>query len=465
MTRETVVRAAAVVSLIVAAFSASVVTSSYSWGLLIAALALLAAVWPWAASVRLPLSVLMTPAPIILGTVLLSAAAWAAPLGDDVRRGFSEREPIGIQSALLLGGWYGVLALSTTAAFLVGRRIRPMQKLDATPDAVFYYLVSLVAAVGTVYSYLLAVGSDPGVIIELIETRQYNLLRNELPYGTGLHTLRYAAIVSGGIALYYLASRRELRLIHLWNVAVLIAAAALSSRLSLTVAFFVVIGCMLRAQGDRSPTLAVVLLGVYGLFLLSIPLNYVRNAGFYTDHYGVTDPVAMNVQEIVAYLGAPFQGSMATARHATSGDSGDHFGPGETLYTLAVPTYLLSDERQREIERQSEQYRTYTTIEPELVTNSAFTQLYSWGGMAAIWLVLLVVTPVAALVGHLLNYRSLLMLAGPVVLYCFAEVWRLYLFTSGIIHFLVAMLFLISVAYLSGRAVLRTASRIRTGAV
>lgn len=41
------------------------------------------------------------------------------------------------------------------------------------------------------------------------------------------------------------------------------------------------------------------------------------------------------------------------------------------------------------------------------------------------------------LVGHFRNYSSYLYLVSYIIIYCFAELWRIYLFSEGIIQMLI----------------------------
>ena len=59
----------------------------------------------------------------------------------------------------------------------------------------------------------------------------------------------------------------------------------------------------------------VLVIAVIGFVALT-GFNYLRNANFYKEYYRTGDPLTMNLDESVAYLGAPFQASVATAKRA-----------------------------------------------------------------------------------------------------------------------------------------------------
>ena len=70
-------------------------------------------------------------------------------------------------------------------------------------------------------------------------------LRYALPYSAGFQTLRYAASLSGAIAIFELCLRR-FRVLHLVNLVLLLSAAALASRITLIIAAITVAGLAAR---------------------------------------------------------------------------------------------------------------------------------------------------------------------------------------------------------------------------
>ncbi len=60
----------------------------------------------------------------------------------------------------------------------------------------------------------------------------------------------------------------------------------------------------------------MLLLGLVTLFLALSLLSYSRDADFYRS-YGVHDPLVMNADEIVRYVGIPFQAAMAVSNHVS----------------------------------------------------------------------------------------------------------------------------------------------------
>lgn len=111
--------------------------------------------------------------------------------------------------------------------------------------------------------------------------------------------------------------------------------------------------------------------------------------------------------------------------------------PRAVVHVLA-PTYLSP--AMPGFELQKESYRDYVDIENQLTANSVLSQLWGPLGLVAFPLIALVSLVAAIFAGHASRYGSYFFLAGYVTIYCFAELWRTYLFNAGLIHFLILML-------------------------
>jgi hypothetical protein len=536
--------------------------------------------------------------------------------------------------------------LSAAVGYSLGRRIAPFALLDRVPARRYYSYLSALGAIGVLYAYARPLVEDPSILKRAIEGETFNEIRANLEYGAGIHTLRYAAILAGGIASWRIVTRRCATVLDVMNLVLLLAAAAIASRLSIILAAL----CALVLFVQRSPkvhltrrfvlTLAAV---PAVLFLVMTPLNYVRNANFYRLFYDTSNPFLMNVYEIIAYVGAPFQVSVGVAnkaahavhlpadvspsakpptravvnggfseglhgwlrvtRHsglvvravskprrnivvgATIGSGAtlaylrpsnaarvdpartyvltalfrklrghanahsalriacydsrglllasvypnrplagarfapDSFDPEHTwtryggLYDGVFPegtsfvrpdVYLFAaakgalevaadsiswasrasspasilrplDRAVRgyvaptyggplyvQVDPFEARYRRYVDVEEELLTNSAFADMYSAVGAIAFPLIALVSFIAAGLAGHSFRYASYFVLAAAAILYCFAELWRTYLFNFGVIHFLVLVLAaipLIDVVVTQGIARLRAPLR------
>jgi hypothetical protein len=103
-----------------------------------------------------------------------------------------------------------------------------------------------------------------------------------------------------------------------------------------------------------------------------------------------------------------------------------------------APTYSRLDVR--DVLDREETYRSYVDIEGNLTTNSVFVSMSQSLSWASLVVMATIAFSAAALAGHASRYSSLFVLTAVVVAYCFAELWRVYLFNAGIVHCLVLAL-------------------------
>jgi hypothetical protein len=353
-------------------------------------------------------------------------------------------------AGLLLVTWYGLAAAAAYAGFVLGRRIRPAAIFEAIPYPRYYLIFTCVGVLGVVYAYGAVIVVNPTLLVDALNNRTFNLIRTAIPYEAGLQTLRYATILGAAFAAHRILSTRSIGLLDVLNFVAVIGAAAIASRLSIIMAGLILLAMVLHgqlAQSLRWWHLAVALLGIA---LLIVPLNYVRNAGFYEKFYGVRDPVTMSAYEAISYLGGPFQVSVGVANNAGALGSGPTVGTPQSVAQYLLPTYfpLKFDD----VARAEVRYRIYVDVQPQLTTNSALAAMY--GAMGALsFLVmpaLLFFWAVAA--GHFSRYRAAVFLVTYVLAYCFLEFWRVFVFNFGIIHFLVICLTAPPLALAASRA-------------
>ena len=233
------------------------------------------------------------PHTLLLIGVGLSFLAWAIPWGSAIPatlRGFEHATPWTLHGTLFLLGWYAFFFVVAFGGFQLGRRIPVLQRAERVPWESYYVFLSIVSFAGIAYSYGYIVVKSPHAVSNAFLHHQFNALRYALPYSAGVQTLRYAASLSGAIAIFELGLRR-FRLLHVVNIVVLLLlAAALASRISLIIAAIAVAGLAarhLQAVHVRARLIvAVLLLGVVTLFLALSLLNYSRNADFYRSTRG-----------------------------------------------------------------------------------------------------------------------------------------------------------------------------------
>jgi hypothetical protein len=259
---------------------------------------------------------LLFPPWLLVASLALSICAWAIPWGPNIHTGFADKLEITWGTVLVLGSWYLLIILTGALGFALGRRFKPVGVIDDFPDRPYYLYFSVIGAIGVVYTYGSVFAGDPGLIVDAVRNQTFNDVRLAIPYGPGIQTLRYATILAGGIAFYEVCLRWRFTWLGIGNLALLALAAAAASRLSLLMAILIAVGLAVKER-PRAPRLGLRVLALAGIgFVALTAFNYLRNANFYEQQYGTTNPLTMNLDESVAYLGAPFQASIAEARGA-----------------------------------------------------------------------------------------------------------------------------------------------------
>jgi hypothetical protein len=382
-----------------------------------------------------------------LTPVFISAIVWIWPWGEKVRRGFNEPSHLTASGAFFLVAWYATVALAATAGYVIGRSSPPLTRLNDVPDDAFYYRLTVIAACGVGWTYLEVARTNPGLVLSSFEHGQFNLVRQAVPYAAGPQTLRYAAVVSGAIALHRIVRSRERRVVHIVNIGLLISTAALASRLSLVLAGVLFVGLILRSNPNARFSWRAVIIGVTVFVLLTTELNAMRNRDFYKEKYGVTNVFLMNAYETIAYVGAPFQVSVSVASQAAHDFvTLDQVVAG--VRDTVTPSYVPG---RPNVQDEEQSYRAYTDVEESLTTNSALAMLYSILGLYAFPLATFVVLIGGLVAGHASQYRSYFCLTSFAVSYCFLEFWRTYLFNEGIIQFCVLVLIVVPLTIRSSR--------------
>jgi hypothetical protein len=284
--------------------------------------------WP-----TLPAERVLTPHGVLVVSAALSFLVWVSPWSRHVRRGFSQQVPFDLGGVLLLLAWYQVIFVTALVGYRLGRRTPRIPLLDRFPDEAYYRAISVISAAGVTASYAIALhrlGAER--FWRALEHRHFNAVRFAIDFHAGVQTLRYAAILGGGIALARIVLRRRVEILGVVNLVLLLAAAAIASRLSLVLALVLAVALIVRARPGwlLSPGRVVVLATV--LFLALTPLNYIRNANYYEHRYHTSNPFLMNAYEAISYLGGPFQVSLGVANHAVA----TRRGSGEDLISRSV---------------------------------------------------------------------------------------------------------------------------------
>ena len=383
------------------------------------------------------------PHTLLLVGACLSLLAWGIPWGGAIPaslRGFAQEETWTLHGALFLLGWYAFFFVVAIGGFQLGQRIPVLQRAERVSWESFYVFLSIVGFAGTAYAYAYVAAKAPHVISEAFLHHKFNAIRYVLPYSAGVATLRYASCLAGAIAIFELG-RRRFRLLHVVNLFVLLFAAAIASRASLIIAAIAVAALAARRfhtlRVRVRMVIGVLLLGLVALFLVLSLLTYSRDAGFYRGN-GVSDPLVMNLDEMVRYVGIPFQAAVAVSNHVTKWPALPASAAAGTRVFL-LPTYV-SKKVPASVARGETRYEKVVALPVSQTTNSVLAMSYGVFGALAFAVLGFAVLVACVIAGYASRYRSYVFLAGPVVAYCLAEWWRTYVLNQGIVQFLVLLL-------------------------
>lgn len=383
----------------------------------------------------------LTPPGLVAIPLIASLVMWAVPWDEGMRTGYFGRADLTLQAAIVITTWYGTAIVVALLGYRFGRLTPRFPAFDQVPADRYYRYFTFLAVVGVGYTYLYIFREDPSLLMRSIKGATFNDVRSALPYSTGLHTLRYAATVSGAFAIAQIVRNRRLTPVDLLNVVALLATAVISSRLALVLSAMIVTVILTREMQFKSRPRAFVVstVGVFVLFLALTAANYYRNANFYAENYDQENAFTASWFEAVTYLAAPFNASVATAAHVAELNDGSTSTVSDGMAQFLLPTY--SPVQAAGEAGAQERYRQYVDMEESLTTNSVFASMYSSLGLVSFAVMPLVLFLAAAFAGHALNYAGRFYVAGIIVSYCFAEFWRVWLFNAGLIHFLILAFF------------------------
>jgi hypothetical protein len=379
---------------------------------------------------------ILKPYNLVLITVFLSFLAWLVPMSPSIRRGFSIKEEFSAFSFLLLLVWYLCIFLFSYLGFQLGRKIQKSQGIDNCHDSFFYKTLSFFSLLGITITYITIFVKNP-YFWDYVANNQANQLKYTLydNYVLGVNTLRYLTIISSAIAIVNILKNKEVKRLDFLNIVSLFFNSLISSRLSIIMAVVIAI-YLIKRRNIIVPFRKVVIVLIITFSVLTY-LNYVRNANFYLENYQINNPIFSNVSEILTYLGSPFQVSLGVANNAPLINNWVSL---ENSIVFLVPTFF--DDFINLNSNHVQSYRDYVDVEPTLTTNSVFADMFPSVGYFSFVIISIICFFFSALAGHFSNYDSYVCLVTPIVLYCFAELWRVYLFNAGIIWSLIISLFI-----------------------
>lgn len=402
-------------------------------------------------TLRKALDELLTPHGLLLAGLLISMLAWLVPGESIYLRGFAERADVSFPGAALLVAFYAVCAALAWVFFRLGRRYAPRVDIAETEnqavDSRVVYLLTLLALIGVGYVVVRAGG--PIAFVEAMARNQANLLKSAIGEGVGIATLRYTTTVAAPIAIHRFFSQRRGVTLAILNLALLLVTSIVASRLSLLMA--VVVGAFLFLRMPVRLRGAWWWVGGAGAFvcLALVFLNHVRNAGFYEER-GVDNAFASAFYQGLTYLGTPFQVGIGTATAFVADPALFIDGARGSIWSILLPSFLSPDVLPAA--EGAVRYHGVVNVSGALTTNSAFADvLYVYGPVGFVALVVWIAI-YAALFGALAQRRGYALAAAGVILYAFAEFWRIFLMNQGIaLYAIIVTLLAVLVATLATR--------------
>lgn len=386
---------------------------------------------------------LCQPGMVFLPLLVVGVVLWLCPSTEGAS-GYRVREELTLGSILVLVAWYGGIFICAALGQYVAAALPKMNIMssNAFRPETFYYVLSMLAMIGVAGAWMAAMRGGPG-LLELIRTQQFNQLKDALYENYNhLYSLRYAASLVGGYALYRLVFQGKFGWLDAINLGLLLAAAALSARLLIAQAVLFAGGLAVRFDQLRFVSTRAITLAVLGLSVLVIGFTWVRTAGSYREYFGVENPLALTFLEVQRYLGAPVQASVGVARIAI-----DHPARGSTRNVIkyVTPTFLHPEDM-RPTDNSGgvgdQWYLRKVDVEETLTTNSAFVEMYGdlgyWAFPIMAWIAFLM----SAVGSYFFRAENLLCMIGCIVLYGFFELWRTYYFAAGSFTFLILAVFL-----------------------
>ncbi|GAA5504906.1 hypothetical protein [Novipirellula caenicola] len=393
------------------------------------------------------LGLLLQPGFSFLPALVIGGVFWAsAP--DNGAYGFMHPTQVQLPSLLFFIGFYVAAILAATLGSMLGRRIGTrLQHIGNGPTAFqnAYYVFTAIAASGVLLAWLKVLSVAPNVIRDLAELNG-NAMKIALTEDYSVvYSLRYAAGPAAGVALFHrLSLRPKARMTRLcdWiNLVAVLLGAALSQRMLITQACFVAVGCHLLALPERRISWKSMLIPAGCILVIATAMTYVRNANFYADRYNVKTPAGVMQVQIARYLAAPMQVSLSVSRFAAYRDS-DAAHHSNMKYLL-LPTFLHDESRKTDFSGGvgEQWYLGFTDVDKTLTTNSALAEIYQDAQGNTFLFACIAFFLFAVIATGLIQLKMFVSVAGLMLLYSFAEIWREYQFNNGLVYFqLVAIL-------------------------
>jgi hypothetical protein len=358
------------------------------------------------------LSLLLRPHYTVLLAISVSAICWLVPGSPSLRKGYEEAEPLTLIAFTVLFLWYGLIVVMAWMGFTAGRNLPRLRAATTGPDDPRTYLIfSIISLSATCAVYYRLY--ETGILIRYLtsySSMSANVLRDSLyeDYHIGIYSLRYLVSLSGAIAAYRMLSKGRVTVLDAVNVASLLLISALSSRLTMMLAAFTVVGMFTAAPLAMTVAAKRRIAGGVLFFVAMIWIyNYSRNIWYYSTHHNDGFLLA-GISEIVAYLGGPMNVAIGVGNHWT-----------EAVNGVDPATYV-----------------TYDFV--RLTTNSALADLVPKMGYLAFIYIAAQSLVYGAITGWCSEQRySPVFLAFPLISYGFYELCRVNVLGMGIMFCLI----------------------------
>jgi hypothetical protein len=401
---------------------------------------------------------ILHPAVLFVAPVMASFLAWSVPGSSTALRGFTHRSELAPGGVALLVGWYLLCAAILVFAYRVGAATPPPATLeryttDPALERRLFRLLWVLATVGVGYALIKAATTVD--VLAVLRGGTANELTAALDGQAGVATLRYAAALALPVGVY-LWRQGAVRLPEVvWSAVLLAVDAVFASRLAILMAL-VVFAFLHRARRPEARVrIRTVAIAVLVLMTALTLLNSLRNENYYAAH-GVSSPLAANGYQLLTYVGSPFQVSLGVADAIAAGRYPDQYTAAHAT-GLWMPTFLRgpaateqsadnAETRRAQgtefafstdsLPRGQERYASSVDVADSLTTNSAFADVLSDFGYWGLLGLALTLGVVGLFLGHLAQYRSVIAAGAGIVGYGVAEMWRTYLFSQGIVVFL-----------------------------
>lgn len=350
------------------------------------------------------------PYMIFLYTNLLSFFFWILPDFNILRSGFEKRAVLFSKGGMLLIYLYTLLFISSYIGFNLKKnfsKLKRMELEESISSDFTYLLFFILGTIGVIFTYYKIIDDlTINGVFSAIKKGNANLLKLSLykNYHWGIYSLRYVCGQTFALTLIRRMIYQKRKILDIFVTIELFLVILISARI---IFIYSLISFLIFYIEKRKIKINFkFILATLGIILILFILNYSRNKSFYNTVYKLGFWGA-GISEIKAYLGAPFQGALIAAEKLLENKN----------LTL-------------------EEFYNYSTIERGLTTNSALLEFYfKFKQIFSIQFIFILIGLVGGSIARIFyNLKnSSLFFSYITILYCFAELWRLFLFDDGIV--------------------------------